>query len=152
MCASKSLQNGSTLTEVLIALLIFSITTVAATAMLLESLRSLNDAINQQRAARLASNLQAILTDLPADLPADVLKISSAPDSASQGNCDAAIRCTPSDWLLSEFRRLQDQAEKSLPAGRIELAEGGSGMAIRVSWASQNRAERLTYALQHEAV
>jgi Tfp pilus assembly protein PilV len=148
MCSSKTLQHGSTLTEALIALLIFSITTVTATAMLLESLRSLKDAINQQRAARLASNLQAIVTDLPAD----VLKNSSAPDSASQGNCNAAIRCTPADWLASEFRRLQDQAEKSLPAGRIELAEGLSGMAIRVSWASQNKAERLTYALQHEAV
>jgi type II secretory pathway pseudopilin PulG len=147
------MQAGSTLTEILVALLIFSLTTVTATTMLLDSLRSLNNAINQQHAARLASNLQAIITDLPRDL----LNIPATLSPANQGNCDVAARCTPADWLATEFRRLQEQADKDLPAGRVELIEEPSGIAIRVSWASSSnshshRNRRLTYALQYDTV
>ncbi len=142
------MQAGSTLTEILVALLIVSLTTVTATAMLLESLRSLNNAINQQHAARLASNLQAIITDLPPNL----LNNPATPPPANQGNCDVAARCTPADWLATEIRRLQEQADKNLPAGRVELIADPSGIAIRVSWASRNSDQRLTYALQYDAV
>ena len=146
MSRSRLVQDGATLIEVLIALFIFAVTTVTATAMLLESLRSLNNAINGQHAARLASNLQAIMADIPRNL----LVIPAITHPASPTTCNLEALCTPADWLASEFQRLQSQATTSLPAGRIELVEQSSGIVIRITWASHANDQRLTYTLQHD--
>ena len=68
----KILQAGIGLTECLITLMIFSLVSVNASVMLLESLRALGHINNQMVAARLAADA-SVLTDF---VPAELQKLS----------------------------------------------------------------------------
>ncbi len=143
-----SKQFGSTLIEVLIALVILSVGIVAVSSMFTESIATLGNLVAQQRAVRLASNVSELLAGLPRELVRD-------PPTPEEGDCDSRHICTPTQWLAFNLQRWQQLAQQQLPNGAVELIPGPENATthinIRITWTHRN-GQTLTYALQQETV
>ncbi len=145
---TDSQQYGSTLVEVLVAMVILSIGIVAVSNMFTESIATLGNLVAQQRAVRLASNVSELLADLPRELLRD-------PPTPEEGDCDSQQICTPTQWLAINLQRWQQLAQQQLPNGYVELIPGPENanayIDIRITWSHRN-GQILTYALRQEAV
>ena len=139
-------QAGSTLAEVLIAMLVLSSGMLAVSSMFTESIAALGNLVYQQRAIRLASDISETLSNLPSELVRD-------PPQPEGGECDSGQVCTPTQWLADNLYRWQQYADQDLPNGAIQLNsdESSSDADILITWTHSN-GQTLSYALRLELV
>jgi type IV pilus assembly protein PilV len=139
-------QSGSTLIEVLIAMIVMSLGMLAVSSMFTESIAALGNLVYQQRAIRLASDISETLTNLPRELVRD-------PPTPEEGECDSRQVCTPTQWLADNLYRWQQHADVELPNGSIQVnsEDSSSGTEILITWTHRN-GQTLSYALQLETV
>jgi Tfp pilus assembly protein PilV len=142
-------QSGSTFIEILISLLITSVTLVSVSNMLTDSIAALSNHAQQQQAVRLASSISEMLRSIPAELRHDLAShIMQATAATTSMNCDQALLCSPTEWLSSQLILSQRQAEQHLPGGGLELVDVDTGnYGIQITW-NQRNGEQLRYALQ----
>ena len=145
-----SCYSGSTLIEVLIAMVILSTGMLAVSVMFMESIAALGNLVHQQRAIRLAANISETLTNLPHDLLLD-------PPIPAESECSSQPICTPGQWLAANLYSWQQLAQQQLPDGHIGIDSNNvsdESMAqtnILITWSHRN-GQRLSYALQLERV
>jgi prepilin-type N-terminal cleavage/methylation domain-containing protein len=139
-------QSGSTLVEVLIALLVMSIGMLATASMFTESIATLGNLVYQQRAIRLASDISGTLANLPQELLRD-------PPGPEEGECDSGQVCTPTQWLADNLYNWQQHADDYLPNGTVQVnsfaVHDNAHTEILITWTHKN-GQTLNYALQLE--
>ena len=137
-------QSGSTLVEVLIALLVMSIGMLATASMFTGSIATLGNLVYQQRAIRLASDIGEPLTNLPQELLRD-------PPSPEEGECDSGQVCTPTQWLAYNLYSWQQRADDYLPNGTVQVNSFAvhANTEVLITWTHKN-GQTLSYALQLE--
>jgi Tfp pilus assembly protein PilV len=142
-------QAGSTLIEILISLLITSVTLVSVSNMLTDSIAALSNHAQQQQAVRLASSISEILSSIPATLRHDLTShfMQEIPNTVGM-DCDQSLICTPTEWLSSQLSLSQREIEQHLSGGRLELVDVDTDTyAIQITWKQRNGAQHL-YTLQ----
>jgi len=134
-CNDIFLYRGTTLVEVLIAVVILSAGLLATGLIYIESISALTRNTHTQRAQRIAADLAEAVTQLSAHT--DVTELS--PTTAV---CDASIVCNPQQLLNTLFVNWQQQLGQQLPAsnGSITVKEidGQPAAVIKVSWEARN--------------
>ena len=130
---STSKNRGSTLTEILVALVVLTIGMVTVAGMLNNSISSLTDSLHRQRAALLSADL----AELVAAIPADATWSTHTP--ADYG-CNI-VACTPAELLAHTLHHWQRRVALRLPNGygNIEFVDedGLAAAAIRLEWHSR---------------
>jgi type IV pilus assembly protein PilV len=134
--------SGSTLVEVLIAMIVMSIGMLAVSSMFTESIAALGNLVYQQRAIRLASDINETLANLPSDIVRD-------PPLPEEGECDSRQVCTPTQWLADNLYNWQQYADHNLPDGSIQVNsfESNTHAEILITWTHRN-GQSLSYVLQ----
>jgi Tfp pilus assembly protein PilV len=142
-------QSGSTFIEILISLLITSVTLVSVSNMLTDSIAALSNHAQQQQAVRLASSISEILSSIPATLRHDLTSHFMQEISNTVGmDCDQSLICAPTEWLSSQLSLSQREIEQHLSGGRLELVDVDTDTyAIQITWKQRNGAQHL-YTLQ----
>jgi type II secretory pathway pseudopilin PulG len=142
--------SGSTLIEVLVAMVILSTGMLAVLVMFTESIAALGNLVHQQRAIRLAANISETLTNLPHDLMLD-------PPIPAESECSSQPICTPGQWLAANLYSWQQLAQQQLPDGLVDIDTSDVSdefmvqTNILITWSHRN-GQRLSYALQLERV
>ena len=135
------LYRGTTLVEVLIAVVILSAGLLATGLIYIESISALTRHTHTQRAQRLAADLAEAVTPLSAHT--DITELSSTATV-----CDASIVCNPQQLLNTLFVNWQQQLTQQLPAGRGSIAtkefDGQPAAVIRINWEARNN-QTITY-------
>jgi Tfp pilus assembly protein PilV len=145
LSSRSSCHSGSTLVEVLIAMVILSTGMLAVSVMFTESIAALANLVFQQRAVRLADNISETLASLPRELVRD-------PPPPEEGECDSRRVCTPTQWLADSLYSWQQLAQLQLPDGHIAIdtsdgSDESTATSILITWAHRN-GQTLTYTLQ----
>lgn len=140
-CSDIFLYRGTTLVEVLIAVVILSAGLLATGLIYIESISALTRNTHTQRAQRLAADLAEAVTPLSAHT--DIAELSS-----TAAVCDASIVCNPQQLLNTLFVNWQQQFAQQLPAGRGSVAlkefDGQPAAVIKVSWEARS-SQTITY-------
>ena len=130
---STSKNRGSTLTEILVAVVVLTIGMVVVAGMLNNSISSLTNSLQRQRAALLSADL----AELVAAIPADTTWSTHTP--ADYG-CNT-VACTPTELLAHTLHHWQRRVALRLPNGRGNLQfvddDGLAAAAIRLEWHSR---------------
>ena len=145
LSSRSSRHSGSTLVEVLIAMVILSTGMLTASVMFTESIAALANLVFQQRAVRLADNISETLANLPSKLVRD-------PPPPEESECDSRRVCTPTQWLAGRLYSWQQLAQLQLPDGHVAIntsdgSDASNATSILISWAHRN-GQTLTYTLQ----
>ena len=140
-CTAIFLYSGTTLVEILIAVVILSAGLLATGLIYIESISALTRNSYTQRAQRLAIDLAEAATLLSAHT--DITELPS-----TVAVCEASIVCHPQQLLHTLFVNWQQQLAQQLPAGYGSLAIkefGGQPVAvIKISWEARN-SQTITY-------
>jgi type IV pilus modification protein PilV len=140
-CNNIFLYRGTTLVEVLIAVVILSAGLLATGLIYIESISALTRNTHTQRAQRIAADLAEAVTPLSAHT--DITELSS-----TAAVCDASIVCNPQQLLNTLFVNWQQQLAQQLPAGygsvTIEEFDGQPAAVIKINWEARN-SQTITY-------
>jgi type IV pilus modification protein PilV len=140
-CNDIFLYRGTTLVEVLIAVVILSAGLLATGLIYIESISALTRNTHTQRAQRMAADLAEAVTQLSAHT--DITELS--PTTAV---CDASIVCNPQQLLNTLFVNWQQQLAQQLPAGygsvTIKEFDGQPAAVIKINWEARN-SQTITY-------
>ena len=140
-CNDIFLYRGTTLVEILIAVVILSAGLLATGLIYIESISALTRNSHTQRAQRLAIDLAEAATLLSAHTD-----FTELPSTAAV--CEASIVCHPQQLLHTLFVTWQQQLAQQLPAGFGSLAikefGGKPAAVIKISWEARN-SQTITY-------
>jgi type IV pilus modification protein PilV len=140
-CNDIFLYRGTTLVEVLIAVVILSAGLLATGLIYIESISALTRNTHTQRAQRIAVDLAEAVTQLSAHT--DITEVSS-----TVAGCDAGVVCNPQQLLNTLFANWQKQLAQQLPAGYGSLAikefGGQPAAVIKVNWKARSN-QTITY-------
>ena len=107
------LSRGTTLTEMLVAVVILTTGMVTVAGMLNDSINSLTHSVHHQRAAQLSSDMAEVLSGL---------RTNAAWPTVTPANHHCAIvTCGPTDLLEHTLHNWQQQIARRLPGGHGEF-------------------------------
>ncbi len=136
MCATKHVQAGFSLSEVLISVFILAVGVIGAAGMQLTALRTSQQSGFQSSASHLASDMaermRAYASQIKLQDQVDLyMRVSQAPSAASDSASDAVSTvkrcdlpgsdCQAADWVSADFHDWVQQVRVTLPAGRAVM-------------------------------
>lgn len=133
MSSSHQHQQGASLIEVLIALMLVAFTMLWSVRTATDGLGVITDAIYYQRATRFAADIDELFTMLPAEYR------NNPPDTRTTA-CNFTTPCTPNDWLDWNITVIDKEIRTSLPAGRLDFSTTDAGLQplARLSWSARD--------------
>jgi len=145
-------ENGFTLVEVLIALIVISVGMLGIAGLYLHSIQAGRTSVFRHHAITLAGDVADRIRANPA---AGAGYASAATDTGADRNCvNGGINCTPADMALNDIWDWQQQADATLPNGGVAVAfTDGGGIApdrytITVGWTEAGLATAPQYVIQ----
>ena len=139
---SERTNSGTTLVEMLVAVVLLSAGMVAVAGMLNDSMNSLAGSSHQQRAAQLGNNLGEVLSGLHAN---------TAWPMHVPGNFHCEMTpCNPAELLADSLDDWQRQIKRLLPGGRGQFTftadHGQPVIEIQIEWQTRsgNTADMVT--------
>lgn len=138
-------QDGFSLVEVLIALIILSVGMLGIAGLYVTSMQAGRTSIFRHNAVTLAGDIADRIRANPTAAAA-----YEATAGADNNNCIAGgIDCTPEEMAAQDIKLWQEQAEETLPKGNVGVAFNGGAnpptYAITVGWSEPG--ETPTYAI-----
>jgi len=144
----RARQNGFSLFEVLIALLIFSVGALGLAVVQIQAQRNLYEALHQSLTSYLAGDILARIHSNPGQLPLYLDIASGGEGSEPPADC-ISFSCTPAqlaardfyDWrrlLNGEAERVDQEGERFSRSGLLSphycFSEAGGEMSLAISW------------------
>jgi len=133
---TREAQKGSTLAEVLVVALLACCSAVSTGSAILRGLSSVTSSLHHQQAARLNSDLAAVVQGIHAE-PA-----TSRYVGADQ-HCDVRA-CNPEEFLQHAIQRWQSRAQTLLPGATTKLTPGADNglptLSATLKWLTDNGA------------
>ena len=130
---SASNIRGTTLTEILVAVVVLTIGMVTVAGMLNNSISSLTDSLHRQRAALLSADLAELVSAIHADA-------SWPMNTPADYGCNI-VACTPAELLAHTLHHWRRRVALRLPNGsgniRFVDEDGLAAAAIRLEWHSR---------------
>ena len=137
-------QDGFSLIEVLIALIILSVGMLGIAGLYVTSMQAGRTSIFRHNAVTLAGDIADRIRANPTATTA------YAETAGADNSCvDGGVDCTPAEMAAQDIQLWQDQASETLPAGTVGVVFDGAAnpptYAITVGWSEPG--ETPTYAI-----
>lgn len=152
--SSRPGNNGFSLVEVLVALLVISIGMLGLAALYVETLRLNRTAIFRTQAVTLASDMAERIR---ANAGGTAGYAGAGADSGCNEGAAAAVECTPDQMAAQDLFDWQQSAQTLLPGGTaviaVAVAAGGAPnvYTLTVTWTEVSQGGEVSYVMTVEA-